>query len=100
MNSTNSTNRFRLSAARISFKRAARCRKVQGPRSQDLKTSGCDGFRLGTLDLGLWTNPVSTLKSILNAEYVSWVDTQAVIVIIYATSGGPGSGTKDRKSVV
>jgi hypothetical protein len=36
---------------------------------------------------------VSTLKSILNAEYVSWVDTQAVIVIIYATSGGPGNGT-------
>jgi hypothetical protein len=36
---------------------------------------------------------MSTIKSILNAEYVSWVDTQAVTVTIYATSGGPGSGT-------
>jgi hypothetical protein len=36
---------------------------------------------------------VSSLQPILNAEYVSWVDTQAVTVTIYATSGGPGSGT-------
>lgn len=36
---------------------------------------------------------MSSLQPILNAEYVSWVDTQAVTVIIYATSGGPGSGT-------
>jgi hypothetical protein len=36
---------------------------------------------------------VSTLPSILAAEYVSWVDTEAVTVTIYATSGGPGSGT-------
>jgi hypothetical protein len=36
---------------------------------------------------------MSTIPSILDAEYVSWVDTQAVTVTIYATSGGPGSGT-------
>ena len=36
---------------------------------------------------------MSTLQFILDAEYTSWVDTQAVTVTIYATSGGPGSGT-------
>jgi len=36
---------------------------------------------------------MSTIKAILDAEYISWVDTQAVTVTIYATSGGPGSGT-------
>jgi hypothetical protein len=36
---------------------------------------------------------MSTIPSILNAEYVSWVDTQAVTCTIYASSGGPGSGT-------
>lgn len=36
---------------------------------------------------------MSTIQSILDGEYVSWVDTEAVTVTIYATSGGPGSGT-------
>ncbi len=36
---------------------------------------------------------MSTIQPILNSEYQSWVDTQAVTVTIYATSGGAGSGT-------
>jgi hypothetical protein len=36
---------------------------------------------------------VSTIKSILEAEYVSWVDTQAVTCTLFAASGGGGSGT-------
>jgi hypothetical protein len=36
---------------------------------------------------------MSALQTILNSEYHSWVDTEAVSVTIYATSGGPGSGT-------
>ncbi|HET6323673.1 MAG TPA: hypothetical protein VFG04_03150 [Planctomycetaceae bacterium] len=34
-----------------------------------------------------------TIQDILNAEYTSWVDTEAVTVTIFANSGGPGSGT-------
>jgi hypothetical protein len=36
---------------------------------------------------------MSTIQAILDAEYVSWVDTEAVTVTIYAPSGGSGSGT-------
>lgn len=36
---------------------------------------------------------MSTLKAIMEAEYVSWVDTEAVTCTIFATSGGGGSGT-------
>jgi hypothetical protein len=36
---------------------------------------------------------VSTIQAILNAESVSWVDTQAVTVNIQPTSGGQGPGT-------
>ncbi len=36
---------------------------------------------------------MSTIKSILEAEYVSWVDTQAVTCTLFAASGGGGSGT-------
>jgi hypothetical protein len=36
---------------------------------------------------------VSTIQSILDQEYVSWVDIEAVTVTIYAIAGGPGSGT-------
>ena len=36
---------------------------------------------------------MSTLQSILDVEYTSWVDTQAVTCTIFATSGRPGPGT-------
>jgi hypothetical protein len=36
---------------------------------------------------------MSALQAILNSEYQSWVDAEAVSVTIYASSGGPGSGT-------
>jgi hypothetical protein len=35
---------------------------------------------------------MTTLQSILDAEYISWVDTEAVTLTIFATSGSPGSG--------
>ncbi len=36
---------------------------------------------------------MGTIKSIMEAEYVSWVDTQAVTCTTFAASGGGGSGT-------
>jgi hypothetical protein len=36
---------------------------------------------------------VSTIQAILEQEYVSWVETEAVTCTIYATSGGAGPGT-------